>query len=454
MKQVLTIFGATGNLMHKKLVPALNQLVRKKIITENTKIFCVSRRDYTTEQYIEHLETFVKSDFSDLKPMINYVKIDIDNIENYKSLKNKMDDWTNEETERLFYLAVAPEFFVTIAKGIALSQLTNYGDTSTRVVFEKPFGEDFKSAKQINQDLKEYFTESQIYRIDHYLGKDMIQNILVLRFANKLLENNWSSESVQSIDIYVKETETIMNRGEYYNQTGALKDMVQSHLLQMLALVTMDEPLSLSSDDIRQAKIEALRHTSIERKNAVFGQYTGYTSEHNVPSDSTTETFAFLEAKVDTPRWKGVPIYLLTGKNLDEKKAEIVVHFKEHSSQNRLWPDTTHESNQLVIGVSDYEGISVKMNVKKPGLEGSVTDALLDYCHSCQKIGNNPEAYEKLMNEFLNKNQTLFTSWSEIEASWNIVDPLKQSHYQLMKYDSIDDFNEVIHQIRGESNVL
>ncbi|MGD9909705.1 MAG: glucose-6-phosphate dehydrogenase [Candidatus Izemoplasmatales bacterium] len=454
MKQVLTIFGATGNLMHKKLVPALNQLVAKKIITENTKIYCVSRRDYTNLQYIEHLETFVKSDFSDLKPMINYVKMDIQNIEDYKALKVQMDAWTEEPVERLFYLAVAPEFFVTIARGIANSHLSNFGDTNTRVVFEKPFGEDFASAKQINHDLKEFFSESQIYRIDHYLGKDMIQNILVLRFANKLLENNWSHDAIQSIDIYVKETETIMNRGEYYNQTGALKDMVQSHLLQMLALVTMDEPETLSSDDIRKAKIEALRHTSIDRKNAVFGQYTGYTSEHNVPEDSTTETFAFLEARVDTPRWNGVPIYLLTGKKLDEKKAEIVVHFKAHSSQSRLWPEREHESNQLVIGVSDYEGISVKMNVKKPGLEGSVTDALLDYCHSCQKIGNNPEAYEKLLNEFINHNQTLFTSWSEIEASWNIVDPLKQSHYQLMKYDSIDDFDEVINQIRGETHVL
>ncbi len=450
MSLALTIFGATGNLMHKKLVPALTSLVKNGHIPSDTKIYCVSRRDYTTEQYISHLTEYVKSDFEILKPYLTYVKMDIHSDSDYQLLRSMIDKLSTKDTEKLFYLAVAPEFFTVIASGLSISGLIQKGVDSGRIVFEKPFGESFESAKSINKSLASYLTESQIYRIDHYLGKDMIQNILVMRFANKLLENNWNKDSIKEIEIIVKETESIGNRGEYYDQTGALKDMVQSHLLQMLALIAMEEPLSISSDDIRKAKIEALKHTTISKGNALFGQYSSYLSEKNIPENSTTETFAFLEACVNTNRWNGVPIYMLTGKKLDEKKAEIRIHFKEHSSSSKLWPNTFHESNQLIIGISDYEGISVKMNVKKPGLEETVTDALLDYCHSCQKIGNNPEAYEKLMNEFILKNQTLFTSWEEIEASWNIVDHLKESHYQLIKYDSLDDFKDLISQVKKE----
>lgn len=450
MKTVLTIFGATGNLMHKKLVPALTELVKKGHLDNDTVIYCVSRRDYTTEDYFNHLKEYVKIDFSILKPLMTYVKMDINNINDYNKLRITIQNHITKDAQYLFYLAVSPEFFVDIAKGLSESNLVRKGNINSRIVFEKPFGTSFESAKEINHSLSHYFNESQIYRIDHYLGKDMIQNILVMRFANRVLENNWNKDAIKDVEIIVKETEGIGNRGSYYDTSGALKDMIQSHLLQMLALIAMEEPLSISSDDIRKVKIEALMHTSVLKGNALFGQYSSYTQEPNIPENSTTETFAFLQAKIDTPRWKGVPFYLITGKKLEQKKAEIRINFKEHTSAKKLWPNTYHTSNQLVIGISDYEGISFQMNVKKPGLEENVTDALLDYCHSCQKIGNNPEAYEKLLKDFIDNNQTLFTSWEEIEASWNIVDPLKETHYQLIKYDSIDDFKELIEAVKKD----
>jgi glucose-6-phosphate 1-dehydrogenase len=277
----------------------------------------------------------------------------------------------------------------------------------------------------------------------------MIQNIIVMRFANRLLENNWSSDSISQVSIDVKETEGIGNRGEYYDSSGALKDMIQSHLLQMLALIAMEEPLSLSSEDIRKEKIKVLQKTSVQKKNAVFGQYDGYLSENRVPQDSITETFVFLKAEVNTPRWKNVPFFLTTGKKLNEKKAEIIIDFKEHSSAKKLWPNNKHTSNQLVIGISEYEGIRFQMNVKKPGLNDTVSDALLDYCHSCQKIGNNPEAYEKLLLDFIENNSTLFTSWKEIESSWNIIDHLKKDMTTPVTYKSLSDFKHIINKVKG-----
>ncbi|MDD3123511.1 MAG: glucose-6-phosphate dehydrogenase [Candidatus Izemoplasmatales bacterium] len=450
MKTVLTIFGATGNLMHKKLALALIQLLKQKQIDDSFQIICVSRRDYTTEMYFEHLKEFVKSDIDldVLKNNLEYVKMDIMDLNDYTMLRKKIESKSSFPYQSLFYLAVAPEFFVDIASGISNAKLIEKGNSIGRIVFEKPFGVSFGSAKEINQKLSEYFEENQIFRIDHYLGKDMIQNILVMRFANRLLENNWSSDSISQVSIDVKETEGIGNRGEYYDSSGALKDMIQSHLLQMLALVAMEEPKSLSSDDIRKEKIKVLQNTIVKTQNAVFGQYEGYLFEQKIPQDSITETFVFLKAEVSTPRWKNVPFFLTTGKKLNEKKAEIIIDFKEHSSAKKLWPNNNHTSNQLVIGISEYEGIRFQMNVKKPGLNDTVSDALLDYCHSCQKIGNNPEAYEKLLKDFIVNNSTLFTSWKEIEASWNIIDHLKKDLSNPVIYKSISDFADIISKVK------
>jgi len=457
MKTILTIFGATGNLMHKKLAPALIQLLKKNRKPSSLEVIAVSRRAYDLQAYFEHLQTFVKNgtDLTGLQSVTKYVQMDIHDDADYEKLKTIIEENQTEPVEHLFYLAVAPEFFVDIAKGIYQSGLVKKGDISGRIVFEKPFGNSFESAKQINQELAKYLDESQIYRIDHYLGKDMIQNILVMRFANRLLENVWSRDAIDNVHLIVKETEGIGNRGEYYDQTGALKDMIQSHLLQMLAYLTMEEPDTLASESIRKMKVEVLKQTTVDKRNVVFGQYDNYLLEPNVNAESKTETFVFMKANVLTERWHGVPFYLLTGKKLDQKQAEIIINFKPHSSAKRLWPDVVQTSNQIVIGISEYEGIRFQMNVKTPGLNDTVMDATMDYCHSCQKIGNNPEAYEKLLREFIDNNQTLFTGWEEIEASWNIIDHLKTTNSRLIKYHDLSDLEAIIQVIEsGEANDL
>lgn len=455
MKTVLTIFGATGNLMHIKLVPALIRLFKNGHIPKDTTILCVSRRDYDQSAYIDHLKDSIKSDLDldSIKDNLHYIKMNIHDIDDYRKLSLTISEINNSEFQSLFYLAVSPEFFVDIAKGISESGLVEKGNPNGRIVFEKPFGIDFESAKQINHSLSQYFDESQIYRIDHYLGKDMIQNILVMRFGNIVLENNWSKESIDKIDIIVKETDGIGNRGPFYDLSGAMKDMVQSHLLQMLALIAMEEPLSLDSEDIRRQKIEILKKTKIEHSSAFFAQYEGYLNEPTILNDSLTETFVYLKAYVDTDRLRGVPIYLITGKRLDEKTARIVIHFKEHSLAKRLWPNQTKFHNQLVIGVSEYEGIRFQMNFKTPGLNDTVTETSMDYCHSCQKIGNNPEAYEKLLKDFFESNATLFTSWDEIHASWDIVDQINKREYPLYTYKGFDDLKETLLHLKGSDSV-
>lgn len=454
MKSVLMIFGATGNLMHKKLVPAIDALFQHQHLSEDTTILAISRREMDNDSYFDHLKTQVKAkvDWERLQKHITYVKVAIDQASDYEALKKRVDTLLPEGGNKLFYLAVSPELFVTIARGLSKASLIEKGDSRARIVFEKPFGVDFESAKEINQELQTFLQESQIYRIDHYLGKDMIQNMLVLRFANRLLENNWSHQAIESVDLIVKETEAVGTRGSYYDASGALKDMIQSHVLQMLALTAMEEPASMDAEDIRKEKVRVLKKTSILKEHALFGQYEGYLDEPGIPQGSNTETFIYLQARIDTPRWKGVSFRMMTGKKLDEKKAEIRIHFKSPAS--KLFPKHSQTQNQLIIGVSDYEGISFQMNVKTPGLNADLKNEVLDYCHSCHKIGNNPEAYEILLKEFLDGNRTLFTGWDEIEASWNVVDPLKKGPYQLMQYRSMDDFKEILSQMEaGELHV-
>ncbi len=455
MKTVLTVFGATGNLMHIKLIPAFIRLFKNGHLNKDTSILCVSRRDYDQEMYYNHLKESVNSalDLESIKDRLTYVQMDLQNLEDYRNLKLKIDKMHGENIQSLFYLAVSPEFFVEIAKGISLSGLVQKNNPQGRIVFEKPFGHSFESAKEINTQLEEYFSESQIFRIDHYLGKDMLQNILVMRFGNIIFENNWSNESIEKIDILVKEHSGIGNRGSYYDHSGALNDMVQSHLLQMLALIAMEPPVTLHSEDIRIKKIEVLRKTKIDSSSAVFGQYNGYLEEPGIPKDSITETFVHLKAEVHSPRFKGIPIYLITGKKMDEKIAEIVIHFKEHSLAKTLWPDQKPVHNQLVIGVSEYEGVRFQMNFKTPGLDDNLVETSLDYCHSCQKIGNNPEAYQKLLKDFIDNNPTLFTSWDEIEASWKIVDPLIVYPKKLIKYSNIDDLRVQIKNRKGSEHI-
>jgi len=452
MKTYLAIFGATGNLMYKKLLPAIAALQANNLLEPDTKILCIGRAQHTVESYIETAKTQIQTpiNWSQLSPILEYFRMDFDQINAYEHLKNHMNMFG--ESKRLFYLAVAPELFPVIAEGISSVQLITQNDALGRIVFEKPFGEDLKTAKSINTMLWKYFDESQIYRVDHYLGKEMIQNILVMRFANKLFENNWNSLAIEKITIIAKETEGVMNRGNYYDHVGALKDMIQSHLLQMAALIAMEVPKSFDVDGIREEKVKVLKRIRVEKEDIITGQYRGYLDEKNILPASKTETAVFMKAYFDTPRWKGVPFYFLTGKKLNEKRSEIIIDFEDNTLQESLWPNQAIVKNQLVIRVAPDEGVTFRLNVKEHGLSNVIKKVEMDYCHDCNVVGNKPEAYERLLLDFIRGNSTLFTRWDEIEAAWKIIDSIKNHVIEPILYQDFDELNRYVeNQLKEES---
>lgn len=448
-RQALVVFGATGNLMYKKLIPAINALLASGKLSNDFLLYAVGRRAYEMEDYLAVAQQEVKQDvkWDVLKKHIRYFNLDANNPEDYNNLFHELDHQSC--TDVMVYLAVPPKLFPVIAKRISDCGLIKKGDTN-RIVFEKPFGEDLETAKQINQQLWNYFEESQIYRIDHYLGKDMIQNILVVRFGNKIFGNTWNANTIRSVVIVAKEQESVMQRGGYYDTIGAIKDMLQSHLLQMASLIAMSKPKSFQSEDIKDAKIQVFHQLSIDPDSIVRGQYRGYRDADKIDSDSTTETFVFCQASITSDKWKDVPFYFITGKQLDEKRSEIIINFKDDDSLFKLNETALKRQNRLVIKVSPDDGVSFHFNVKQPGLDNSITTASLDYCHSCLSLQNTPEAYEKLLLDLANNQRTLFTRWDEIEATWHIIEHMKQDCQSLYFYE---DYQDIKHQIQTTKGV-
>lgn len=451
---ILTIFGSTGDLTIRKLLPAIEKLMKEKLLDEQTLIIAVGRRDYTSHTYLEFVEKELKVplDTKGLEPYLNYFKLNVDEIEDYRLLKSYIDERTDEHTRKVFYLAVGPELLKGIATMIGSSKLVEKDDLRSSITFEKPFGSDLASAQAINQLLWMYFDEKQIYRIDHYLGKEMIQNILTVRFANKIFESAWNNHTIKNVKIYAKETDTILSRAGYYDTSGALKDMVQSHLLQMLSLIAMEVPRSYQSEDLKNEKVEVLKKLRYDRKSLVIGQYEGYHIEPNIPKDSKTETFVFFKAFVDTPRFKGVPFYLMTGKALEQKESVIIIEFEETSEQHKF--DLPLFTNKLYIKIAPLDGISLTLNSKVPGLRNAVEEVDLDYCVACNAVGNLPEAYEKLILDMTKKSKSLFTRWDEIELSWQFIDQVKQDilnkQIPLRIYKSAEELYSLIETMTGE----
>ncbi|MDR4969156.1 MAG: hypothetical protein RG740_06020, partial [Acholeplasmataceae bacterium] len=314
IKKIITIFGSTGNLMYKKLFPALDALIKKGLINQDVKILCIARKDCTLEDYVEEAKKEVKEnlDWDSIIPYLTYIKMDLFEMTDYIMLKD-MIHAEGKDLDVMFYLAVPPTLFEPIAKGLSISKIMTKAQENRRILFEKPFGSDFEDAKHINQTLQELFDEKQIYRIDHYLGKEMIQNILIMRFANSLFKHQWDNKRIKSITVLAKESETVMMRGGYYDGVGALKDMVQSHLLQMVSLITMNQPIENKSSAIKDSKVDILNKVEFDLNSSIFGQYDGYLDESGIQKDSNTETFVFLKAHINHKNWKGVPIYFLTG---------------------------------------------------------------------------------------------------------------------------------------------
>lgn len=445
---LLVLFGTTGDLARKKLYPALFALYRSGRLARETAIVGVGRRDWNDAVYrdaaaaaVTEVEETDRQALSGFQDLFFYHRMDITDETQYNSLWQKLEQIEQLRQlpgDRIYFLATAPDLFPIVSRQIGHGQPVKHG-RFRRLMVEKPFGRDLASARSFNQGLRSVFAEDEIYRIDHYLGKEMLQNILILRFANQIFEPGWNNRCIDHIQISVTESIGIDQRSGYYDSNGALRDMVQSHLLQLLALLTMDQPDGPGPEKIRDAKVRllrALRPFDLERasRDVVLGQYGGddrvraYLDEPGIPAHSRTETFAALRLWIDQERWRGVPVYMRTGKRLNQPMAKITVVY-----QNKLYPgpDQAQNRNTLVIRIQPVEGIDLRFNIKKPGMTSTITQARMDVCQSCEPAQASPQAYEKLLHDAWSGDLSLFTRWDEIEAAWVLIDSIQQWRNQL-----------------------
>lgn len=455
-KVLLTIFGATGDLAQRKLYPSLFRLYRKGVLADHFAVIGTARRPWSDEKYHQVITETIK----DLEPTaaeekefsshFYYQSHDVTDTSHYDTLKelsNKLDKKYQLEENRLFYLAMSPNFFGTIVSHLKSQKMLEV-DGFHRVIIEKPFGSDYASAYKLNEEINQVFEEDDIYRIDHYLGKEMIQNLSAIRFANNIFESIWNNRYIDNVQINIAEDLGVEERGGYYDKSGALKDMVQNHILQILSLLAMEPPVAFSEKEIRAEKIKALEAVRIYsenevKENFVRGQYTagniedknfeGYHSEANVASDSTTETFVAGKLLVDNFRWSGVPFYIRTGKRLTEKGSRINIIFKQvpfnlfKNDINAACDNGSLPPNILTIYIQPTEGFSLSLNGKEIGQGFTTVPIKLEQRNSSEIIENTPEAYEKLLLDALNGDGTNFTHWDEVAQSWRIVDVIRNT---------------------------
>ncbi len=447
--QILVIFGASGDLTQRKLVPALYQMKRERRLPPEMTIVGVARRDWDHDYFRDHMREGVEefgggigneAVWQDFARGLFYCAGNIDQPESYHRLKAflaELDEQRGTRGNRVFYLSVAPRFF-----GEATQQLGAAGmladPTKQRLVIEKPFGKDLATARALNRVVQSVCREEQIYRIDHYLGKETVQNLMVFRFANAIFEPLWNRQFVDHIQITVSETVGLEGRAGYYETAGALRDMVQNHLMQLFALTAMEAPNSLDADSIRSEKVKVLQATRLAdlddlSLSATRGQYApgwmkgeavpGYRSEDGAHPESTTPTYAALKLVIDNWRWKGVPFYLRTGKRMPKKVSEISIHFKEvpfimfQSAAKQL------NHNVLALRIQPNEGISMRFEVKTPGNSLRTRSVEMDFRYDAAFGKPSTEAYGRLLIDCMLRDQTLFTRGDEVEASWRLLTP-------------------------------
>lgn len=467
LSAIFVIFGGTGDLTHRKLMPGLYNLIYDQLLPEHFSIVSIGRRDKTSEEYrdeiykalIKFSRNKIDSEYwNRLREKIHYYRFDFRDLSGYDDLKtylDKMDIKENTKGNKVFYLAVAPEYFETIVEGIQISNMANRKDAWSRLVIEKPFGKDLKTASKLNEKILEAFHEKDIYRIDHYLGKEMIQNIMVLRFTNLIFESLWSNKFIDNVQITLSEKHGVGTRGGYYEHSGAIRDMIQNHIIQILSLVAMEPPINLNTDSIRNEKlkvIQAIEDITPEflRNNVVFGQYDqgiidgekviAYRDEINVPKDSNTETFVALKLQVNNFRWAGTPFYIRTGKRLGSTSAEIVVQFKSLPNILYFKDHNMQEPNLLVIRIQPNVGVFFQFNTKDFNTHNDIVTNKMDTSHISHSQGNTPEAYERLIYDILRGDSTLFSRWDEVEAAWIFADEIikyrEQKRVQFPNYES------------------
>ncbi len=458
----MVIFGATGDLTHRKLLPALYNLALEQPLPPQFTVVGVARRPFTNEQFRQQALDSI-NEFSRRRPVnpavwetfskgLYYHQSQFDDPEGFRSLADllkQLDQERGTGGNHIFYLATPPSFYASIADLLAAAGLATRARDDlkaapySRIIVEKPFGNDLQSAMALNAELNKAFKEKQIYRIDHYLGKETVQNIMVLRFGNGIFEPIWNRRYVDNVQITVAETLGVEGRGDYYEEAGAMRDMVQNHMMQLLTLVAMEPPVNFDADAVRDEKVKVLRAIPPLMENeiasdTVRGQYgagmvggqrvPGYCEEKNVDPKSRTETFVALKLSIENWRWAGVPIYLRHGKRLTKRISEVAIQFKRPPyllfrgvSSEQMQP------NVLSLRIQPNEGISLLFDAKVPGQEMRLRSVNMDFLYGSSFGVEPPEAYERLLLECMLGDSTLFTRIDETEYSWRLVDTIERA---------------------------
>ena len=431
----IVIFGASGDLTTRKLMPALYNNFQKQRLPTGLRIVGFARRDWSDEDFREHLKngvkthaaTFEENKWKDLAPSIHYFRGDLDTAADFRELQAYLGRLESSTAGRLYYLAIAPDFIGPVCDHLAAAGMTAETHGRRSIIIEKPFGRDLTSARDLNHKVHEAFSEHQVFRIDHYLGKETAQNIIFLRFANTLFEPIWNRRYVSNVQVTVAEQVDVGGRGGYYDKAGVLRDMFQNHLLQLLALVAMDPPASLDADAIRNEKAKVLGAIRpIPISDTVRGQYEGYRSAGDVAPDSQTPTYAAVKLFVDNWRWKGVPFYLRSGKAMIARSSAVIVEFQPPPDVIfNLQSNLGFTPNFLSICIQPDEGIQLRFETKVP--DTVAESRSVNMSHSYREAFPGialPDAYERLLLDALKGDAALFTRNDGIEKAWRLVDPI------------------------------